>query len=111
MTHNPTVIESLGVYLPPKSVSSAEILRGCKHKIRIPFEQLTGVHSRRVAGETEFAIDLAERAILDCLKHSRYSASDIDILISANISRYDGPNFQFFFEPSTAVRLKHRLGF
>jgi 3-oxoacyl-[acyl-carrier-protein] synthase III len=26
-------------------------------------------------------------------------------------SRYDGPNFQFFFEPSTAVRLKHRLGF
>ena len=111
MTHTPTVIESLGVYLPPKSVSSAEILRGCKHKIRIPFEQLTGVYSRRVAGETEFAIDLAERAILDCLMHSRYSASDIDILISANISRYDGPNFQFFFEPSTAVRLKHRLGF
>lgn len=106
-----TVIESLGVYLPPKSISSAEILGGCKHKIRIPFEHLTGVHSRRVAGETEFAIDLAEKAILDCLMHSQYSASDIDILISANISRYDAPNFQCFFEPSTAVRLKHKLGF
>jgi 3-oxoacyl-[acyl-carrier-protein] synthase III len=106
-----TVIESLGIYLPPKSVSSAEVLNGCKHEIRIPFEQLTGVRYRRVAGETEFSIDLAERAILDCLMHSRYSVSDIDILISASISRYDGPNLQVFFEPSTAVRLKHRLGF
>ena len=111
MSYAPTVIESLGVYLPPQSVFSAEILGGCKHKVLIPFEHLTGVHSRRVAGETEFSIDLAEKAILDCLRHSRYSASDIDILISANISRYDGPNFQCFFEPSTAVRLKHRLGF
>ncbi len=111
MTYTPTVIESLGVYLPPKSVSTAEILGGCKHEIRIPFEHLTGVHSRRVAGETEFSIDLAEKAILDCLMHSRYSASDIDILISANISRYDGANFQCFYEPSTAVRLKQRLGF
>jgi 3-oxoacyl-[acyl-carrier-protein] synthase III len=111
MTDTPTVIESLGVYLPAKRVSTAEILAGCKHQIRIPFELLSGVHSRRVAGETEFAIDLAEKAILDCLMHSRYAASDIDILISANISRYDGPDFQVFFEPSTAIRLKHRLGF
>ena len=111
MTYTRTVIESLGVYLPPKSVTSAEILGGCKHDIQVPFEHLTGIHSRRVAGETEFSIDLAEKAILDCLMHSRYSASDIDILISANISRYDGPNLQVFFEPSTAVRLKHRLGF
>jgi 3-oxoacyl-[acyl-carrier-protein] synthase III len=111
MTDTPTVIESLGVYLPPKSVLTTEILEGCKHQIRFPFELLTGVHSRRVAGESEYSIDLAEKAILDCLMHSRYSASDIDILICANIARYDGPNFQVFFEPSTAVRLKHRLGF
>jgi len=111
MTDTSTVIESLGVYLPPKSVLTTEILGGCKHEIRFPFESLTGIHSRRVAGETEFSIDLAEKAILDCLKHSRYSARDIDILISANIARYDGPNFQVFFEPSTAVKLKHKLGF
>jgi 3-oxoacyl-[acyl-carrier-protein] synthase III len=111
MIHTPTIIESLGVYLPPKSVCSAEILKGCTHKIRIPFEFLTGVHSRRVAGETEFSIDLAEKAIVDCLMHSRYTAADIDVLISANISRYDASNFQCFYEPSTAVRLKRRLGF
>jgi 3-oxoacyl-[acyl-carrier-protein] synthase III len=111
MTHTPTVIESLGVYLPPKSVLTTEILEGCKYPIRFPFEILTGIHSRRVAGDTEFSIDLAENAIRDCLMRSRYTASDIDILIAANIARYDGPNFQIFFEPSTAVRLKHRLGF
>jgi 3-oxoacyl-[acyl-carrier-protein] synthase III len=64
-----------------------------------------------MAGETEFAIDLAEGAILDCLKYSRYSASEIDLLISANISRYDGPGFRFVFEPSTSARLKRKLGF
>ena len=111
MTTPSTRIESVGVYLPPASVSTAQILNECRHKIRLPFESLTGVHSRRMAGETEFAIDLAEKAILQCLQYSRHRASDIDVLISANISRYDGPGFRFVFEPATSARLKYKLGF
>src|SRR6266849_6714740 len=85
-----TIIESLGVYLPPKVVSTEDVLRGCKHKILFPLERLTGIQSRRMAGETEFSIDL---------------------LICCNISRYDGPNFRVSFEPSTSIKLKKHFGF
>jgi len=47
---------------------------------------------------------------VDCLECSRYTAKDIELLICCNISRYDGPGFEFSFEPSTSVRLKDQLG-
>lgn len=111
MSADTTIMESLGIYLPPGSVSTAQVLNECRNRIRLPFEALTGIHSRRVAGETEFAIDLAEKAILDCLRHSRHGAADIDVLIATNICRCDGPDFKVFYEPATSARLKQRLGF
>ncbi len=55
-----TLIESLGVYLPPKTVTTGEVLHGCRTALKLlPFETLTGIHSRRMAGDTEFSIDLA----------------------------------------------------
>ncbi len=76
-----TIIESLGVYLPPKAVSTSEVLEGCRNKLAFPLERLTGIKSRRMAGETEFSIDLARKAIESCLKCSRYRAEDIELLI------------------------------
>lgn len=108
-THS--VIESLGVYLPPKKVDSKEILRACHVKLMLPLQRLTGIKTRRMAGESEFSIDLARRAIQECLDRSKYNADDIELLICCNISRYDGPNFHFSFEPSTSVRLKRDFGF
>ena len=108
--HCRTVIESLGVYLPPKAVSTAEILKACKKRVLLPVERLTGIRFRRMAGEYEFSIDLAKHAISTCLERSKYSAEDIDLLICCNISRYDGPNFQLSFEPSTSVKLKKYFG-
>ncbi len=105
-----TVIESLGVYLPPKEVSSKEILLACKNALRYPLERLTGIKNRRMAGEVEFAIDLARKAVQTCLERSKYTADEVELLICCNISRYDGPNFQFSFEPSTSVRLRAQLG-
>ncbi|HBY96861.1 MAG TPA: 3-oxoacyl-ACP synthase [Chloroflexi bacterium] len=105
-----TVIESLGVYLPPKAVSTEEVLRGCRTEITFPLESLTGIRSRRVAGETEFSIDLAANAVAACLERSRYEPADIDLLICCNISRCDRPN-TFTFEPNTSIRLKERFGF
>jgi amino acid adenylation domain-containing protein len=106
-----TVIESLGVYLPPKEVSTAEVVGGCRAKLDFPLERMTGIRSRRMAGETEFAIDLAARAVADCLERSAHEPGAIDLLICCNISRCDGPEFRFSYEPTTAARLQRRFGF
>jgi amino acid adenylation domain-containing protein len=106
-----TYIESLGVYLPPKIVSTDDIVKGCAKPIRFPLARLTGIKYRRMAGDTEFSIDLAKKAIADCLANSKYNPEDIDMLVCGNISRYNHPNQGFDFEPGTAVQLKHYFGF
>lgn len=106
-----TLIESMGVYLPPKIVSTKEVLEQCSTPIRFPLAQLTGIKTRRMAGETEFAVDLAKKAVADCLANSKYNPDDIDLVICTSISRYNGPNFHITFEPSTAVQVQHHFGF
>lgn len=105
-----TVIESLGVYLPPQSISTSEVLLGCKNQIRFPLEKISGIKNRRMAGQEEFSIDLARKAIADCLENSKYNPADIDILICCNISRFDGPEL-FSFEPCTSIKLREHFGF
>jgi 3-oxoacyl-[acyl-carrier-protein] synthase III len=104
-----TVIESLGVYLPPHSVSTSEVMSGCKRKVRFPLEYVTGIKSRRMA-QGEFSMDLAIKAVADCLAQSKYHPEDIDLVVCCNISRYDAPDV-FSFEPGTAVRLRAHFGF
>lgn len=106
-----SIIESLGVYLPPTEVTTAEVLAGCRSEIAFPLERLTGIHTRRVAGVSEFSIDLAAKAVERCLRNSRHGPGDVELLVCCNISRCDGPGFEFTFEPSTAVRLRQRFGF
>ncbi|HZR43847.1 MAG TPA: amino acid adenylation domain-containing protein, partial [Ktedonobacteraceae bacterium] len=106
-----TIIESLGTYLPPKIVSSKEIIANCARPIRFPLAQLTGIKNRRMAGETEFSIDLAKKAIEECLANSKYNPQDIDLLICGNISRCHTPGFQITFEPSTSIQLQQHFGF
>lgn len=103
------LIESLGVYLPPRSVTTKEIIAGCARKVLLPIEHLTGIKSRRMAGQDEFSYDLAVKAVEECLAYSKYSAEDIDLVICCNISRFDGPD-RYSFEPSTAVRLRTAFG-
>ena len=105
-----SIIESIGVYLPPQSFSTAEVLMGCKNKIQFPLENITGIKTRRMAGQSEFSIDLAKNAVADCLAKSKYNPTDIDLLICCNISRYDGPGL-ISFEPGTSIKLRHHFGF
>lgn len=105
-----TIIESLGVYLPPKEVSTHDVVKGCATRLLLPLERLTGIKSRRMAGETEFAYDLAAKAVADCFGVSRHGPDDIDAIVCCNISRYDGPD-EYSFEPSTAVKLRDAFGF
>jgi 3-oxoacyl-[acyl-carrier-protein] synthase III len=104
------VIESIGTYLPPKSISTLEVLKGCKNQIRFPLEKISGIKERRMAGEEEFSIDLARKSISECLENSKYSPQEIDLLICCNISRVDRPDLQSF-EPCTAVKLRKEFAF
>ncbi|TMB88737.1 MAG: hypothetical protein E6J44_03805, partial [Chloroflexi bacterium] len=106
-----TRIESLGTYLPASIVSTTDILRACKQQVLFPLEDFTGIKSRRTVGEGEFSIDLARKAIEDCLASSTYHPADIDILICCNCSRCDGPDYQVSFEPGTSIKLKKYFGF
>ena len=105
-----TVIESIGTYLPAGVVSTDTVLAECVNEIGIPLERLTGIKRRRVAGHGEFSIDLARHAVADCLSRSSYAPAEIDLVISCNISRYDGPGQKIMFEPSTAARLREQCG-
>jgi 3-oxoacyl-[acyl-carrier-protein] synthase III len=105
-----TIIESIGVYLPPQSISTSEVLMGCKNEIHFPLEKVSGIKTRRVAGQSEFSIDLAKNAITDCLSKSKYNPTDIDLLICCNISRYDDTG-SISFEPGTSIKLRHHFGF
>ncbi|MFM2269804.1 MAG: hypothetical protein RL757_3245 [Bacteroidota bacterium] len=101
-----TIIKSLGLYLPPKSVTTKEVLKGCRNPISAHlFERLTGIYERRMAGDVEFSIDLAAKAVDRCLKQANCNPDEIDLIICCNISRFDAPK-QFAFEPATAMRLR-----
>ncbi|MEV0296105.1 amino acid adenylation domain-containing protein [Nocardia sp. NPDC050710] len=105
-----TLIESIGVHLPDRVLSTSEILAGCDRPIDIPLEQLTGIVSRRVVGPGEFSFELAMGAAERCLAASRHRPEGIDLLICANISRVEGPDHRFVYEPSSAMRLRAALG-
>jgi len=109
-TRNNTIIESIGIYLPPNSVPTKEILDGCVNQIRFPLERMTGISTRRVAGNKEFSIDLAINAITECFSKSVHGPEDIDLLICCNISRYDAVS-QISMEPCTSVKIKHIFDF
>lgn len=105
-----TIIESIGIYLPPQSISTGEVLMACKNEIQFPLESITGIKTRRMAGKNEFSIDLAGKAIADCLAKSKYNPTDIDLLICCNISRYDDIGL-VSFEPNTSIKLRQHFGF
>jgi 3-oxoacyl-[acyl-carrier-protein] synthase III len=104
-----SLLESLGAYLPPKIVTTQELVKGCTKRLMLPLERLTGITSRRMAGETEFSYDLAFKAVQDCFVVSRRGPEDIDLIVCCNISRYDGPD-EFSFEPGTAAKLRDAFG-
>jgi len=104
------IIESLGIYLPPKAVTSKEVLKGCRKTMWIPLEKMTGIHSRRMCSDGEYCIDIATKAVAECLQNSKYDADDIELVICCNITRSDVLD-QVSIEPNTSIQLKQRFGF
>ena len=106
-----TVIESLGVYYPEGRLSTKELVDGCKVKPVFDLEDLTGIKTRPVVADNEYALDLAREAATRCFEISKYQPEDIDLVICTNISRYNGPNWKANFEPTTAALLARDFDF
>jgi 3-oxoacyl-[acyl-carrier-protein] synthase III len=106
-----TLIESLGVYLPPGEVLTKDLVRGCRRPLRFPLERMSGIVSRRVAGEGEFSFDLAAHAVSRCLATSRVSPGEVELVVFTSVGRCDGPGLWISHEPSSAVRLCAEFGF
>ena len=104
-----TSVESLGVYLPEREVTTRTVVKGCRRRVLVPLERMTGIRSRRMAGETEFSVDLAKHAVARCLEQSRHHPSTIDLIVAANISKQDSP-VTFNLEPTTATVLRKHFG-
>ena len=103
------MIASIGVYLPPNEVTTKELVQGCKKKMWFPLEYMTGIKSRRMAGDDEFSIDLARKAVDECLDNSKYKPEHIDMVVCCNITRSDALH-QVTVEPNTSIQVKNICG-
>jgi amino acid adenylation domain-containing protein len=108
--HANIVMESIGVYIPSTSVTTDEIIAGCRHEVAFPLEEITGIKSRPVAAEDEFTTELACRAVERCLDNSKYAADQMDLVICCHIDRSVAPRSSAL-EPCTAMYLKRKFGF
>ena len=101
-------IESLGIRLPERALTTEALLRACRRRPRLDLERITGIRERRVA-EGEFAADLAIGAARRALSMSRYEARDLDAIVCTSISKHHRPE-EFSFEPATAVLVRRAVG-
>jgi 3-oxoacyl-[acyl-carrier-protein] synthase III len=104
-----TKIESLGLYIPEKTLTTEEVMAGCAHRPRWDLERITGIHQRHVADEGEYAIDLALKAARRALSMSRHSADEIDCVICTSISKYNRHE-AVIYEPATSALICRELG-
>ncbi len=99
-----TKIESLGIYLPEKVITTSELLEKCNKPPRWDLEKVTGISERRIS-EHETSLDISVGAVKNALAMSKYKAKDIDMIICASLSRYSD-NKEMLYEPSQSLRIK-----
>ena len=108
-TAYPAHFESIGVRLPSRRLSTAELMASTRHRTGIDLERLTGIHERRVVTDGEDSLSLAVGAARDCLRHSRYRGADLDMVLSTSITKYDG-GFRQRLEPPLSLSVKQAIG-
>lgn len=101
-------IESLGIRLPEKVVTTEELMASCRRRPRLDLERITGIATRRVAVD-EHAADLAVGAARRALAMSRYAPEELDAIVCTSISKHHRPD-EFTFEPATAVLVRRAVG-
>ncbi len=102
-------IESIGVKIPDRKVTTSDITSRLKLPYPLKLELITGINSRRFCNEKEDSLSLATEAAIDCLNHSRYNYEEIEMIISCSISKYvNGLNH--FYEPPLSLLIKEKIG-
>lgn len=104
-----TRFESIGVHLPAKKVSTKDLVGQMEIPPEFDLEDITGIKNRLWSSEQEDSFTMAMDAARDCLKHSDYKASELDIIISCSISRFAGKDTNYY-EPALALMIKRELG-
>jgi 3-oxoacyl-[acyl-carrier-protein] synthase III len=101
--------ESVGVMLPERRLTTAELMARTRHGTHIDLERLTGIRERRVCSEGENSLTLAVGAARDCLSRSRRQPEDIELVICASITHYvDGTSLRI--EPPLSLTIKEAIG-
>jgi 3-oxoacyl-[acyl-carrier-protein] synthase-3 len=101
-------IESLGIELPEKVLTTEDLMRTCRRRPRLDLEKITGIVERRVAVDV-YAADLAVGAAKRALAMSRYAPEDLEAIVCTSISKHHRPD-EFSFEPATAVLVRKAIG-
>jgi 3-oxoacyl-[acyl-carrier-protein] synthase-3 len=104
-----TRFESLGIYLPPKQVTTESLISQLKSRPEFDLETITGIRNRLWKQDQDDSYTMAIDAAEDCLRKSRYQAEDLDIIISSSISRFIGQS-KNYYEPSLSLKIKQKLG-
>ncbi|MEV6556987.1 3-oxoacyl-[acyl-carrier-protein] synthase III C-terminal domain-containing protein [Nocardia sp. NPDC051756] len=108
-----TRFESIGRYTPETVLSTEELFSRLKVEGLPRLREFSGVERRRVydahPDRYESSFELASRATADCLTKSDYAADELDVVISASISRSVGPGIHYL-APSLALRLGTAIG-
>ena len=102
-------VESVGVKLPAKRLTTRDLMSRTRHHTRIQLERLTGIHERHVVGPGENSLTLAAGAARDCLAHSQHQAAEIEMLISTSITR-SRAGYSQSFEPPMSLFVKQAIG-
>lgn len=105
----PARIASIGVRLPSRRLSTAELMASTRHRTSIDLERLTGIHERRIADDGEDSLSLAVGAARDCLKRSGRRAGELEMVINASITKYAG-GYRQRLEPPLSLFVKQAIG-
>lgn len=101
-------IESIGIKLPEKKVSSSSITNLMKLIPSIKLELISGIKERRHCSDNEDTITLALEAAYDCLSYSSYKPEDLEMIIFCGISKLRN-DLTYYYEPSISCILKKKL--
>lgn len=104
------MIEGLGVALPSTFRSATDLVAGCRVPIDFNMEAITGIRETPTLAEGEYARDMAERAILDCLRCSKRTPSDVELLVGCTLVNCNRPG-AIELEPTLAQEMQRRFGF
>jgi len=104
-----TRFESLGLYLPEKTVTTQSLLDRLKEKPIFDLIAFSGIESRQMRSKDEDTLVMSLAAAQDCLSRSKYNAEDLDVVISGAITRVNG-DAEYFLEPAMSLWVRNGLG-